>query len=268
MRAAPEVTTPREEFICAPRGGFPYVARPLIITFALQWTPVNPVLVYIYFSISCYPPQLLSTICSIHFFFYISIGSSQPSCRCNKNKDNRFTLSTSSSTVNVLEVRTVPLVVKHLIAGFLLLAKARATLALSATLATCSGSKVALEAGGQSLASAPLARPSSSFRTATEISIFRQFLEKDSVKKQRFLLVDWSSKVFILFSSFHGKVQWYCCELGWFTAWFKAMGWRNSLGRGWKFFHRRRCSRKMSRRGISTKGPLMVFTRTLSTPAA
>lgn len=83
------------------------------------------------------------------------------------NQADSLTSSTSSSTVNVLDVSTVPLVVKQRIAGFLLLAKARATFALSATLATCSGSKVALEAGGQSLASAPLARPSSSFRTAT-----------------------------------------------------------------------------------------------------
>lgn len=88
------------------------------------------------------------------------------------NQADSLTLSTSSSTVNVLDVSTVPLVVKHRIAGFLLLAKARATFALSATLATCSGSKVALEAGGQSLASAPLARPSSSFRTATTMETF------------------------------------------------------------------------------------------------
>lgn len=74
--------------------------------------------------------------------------------------------------MNVLDVRTVPLVVKHRIAGFLLLANAKAAFALSATLATCSGSKVALEAGGQSLASAPLARPSSSFRTETKIHTF------------------------------------------------------------------------------------------------
>jgi len=93
----------------------------------------------------------------------------------NRRGSSRFspTLSTSSSTVKVLDVRTVPLVVKHRIAGFRLLAKANAALALSATRATCSGFRVARDAGGQSLASAPRARPSSSFRTATKKHHFR-----------------------------------------------------------------------------------------------
>lgn len=67
--------------------------------------------------------------------------------------------------VKVLEVKRLPLVVKHLIAGFRLLAKASAALEDSATLAMCSGLSFALEAGGQSLASAPLASPSNSLST-------------------------------------------------------------------------------------------------------
>lgn len=108
-------------------------------------------------------------------FFFFSCGIEglkkikAPSNSSFSRENSLLTLSTSSSTVNVLDVRTVPLVVKHRIAGFLLLANAKAAFALSATLATCSGSKVALEAGGQSLASAPLARPSSSFRTETKM---------------------------------------------------------------------------------------------------
>lgn len=91
-------------------------------------------------------------------------------CKRIESPGSRFslTLSTSSSTVKVLDVRTVPRVVKHRIAGFRLLAKANAALALSATRATCSGFSAALDAGGQSLASAPRAKPSSSFSTATK----------------------------------------------------------------------------------------------------
>lgn len=107
-----------------------------------------------------------------------------------ENKD-QFTLSTSSSTVKVLDVKTVPLVVKHRIAGFRLLAKASAAFALSATLATCSGSKVALDAGGQSLASAPLVKPSSSFKTVTKFHMRNELIHfryaKSSMIVPRFL---------------------------------------------------------------------------------
>lgn len=108
-----------------------------------------------------------------------------------ENKD-QFTLSTSSSTVKVLDVKTVPLVVKHRIAGFRLLAKASAAFALSATLATCSGSKVALDAGGQSLASAPLVKPSSSFKTVTKFHMRNELIHFiyaiSSIIVQKFLL--------------------------------------------------------------------------------
>lgn len=119
-------------------------------------------------------------------------------------KFNSLTLSTSSSTVNVLDVRTVPLVVKHRIAGFLLRAKAKAAFALSATLATCSGSRVALEAGGQSLESAPRARPSSSFRTATKMQTFDyynyncyKYLYKFTSRAVK--LINWVKKIVICF---------------------------------------------------------------------
>lgn len=78
----------------------------------------------------------------------------------------------SSSTVKVLDDKTVPLVVRHLIAGFLLLANDKADLADSATLATCSGFSIAREFGVQSRGSAPLANPSSSFRTVNQILRF------------------------------------------------------------------------------------------------
>jgi len=97
--------------------------------------------------------------------------------RCKRIESSRFfslTLSMPSSTVKVLDGRTVPRVVKHRIAGFRLLAKSNAAFALSATRATCSGFRVALDAGGQSLASAPRVRPSSSFRTATKNIISAQ----------------------------------------------------------------------------------------------
>jgi len=101
----------------------------------------------------------------------------------------------------VLDERTVPLVVKHRIAGFRLLAKANAALAFSATRATCSGFRAAFDAGGQSLASAPRAKPSSSFSTATK-KYFRSLSTRErtvlkfasrvrkNVKKSRLIAVE------------------------------------------------------------------------------
>lgn len=89
-------------------------------------------------------------------------------------KEECFLLTSviSSSTVNELEVRTVPRVVRHLIAGFLLLAKARPDLAFSATRATCSGLRAALDVGPQCRKFvAPFDRPSSSFSTVITIII-------------------------------------------------------------------------------------------------